>query len=149
MILYHFTSLYNLENVGPENIMAVGLKAMPVDYLPEHIVGHNLRCVWLTTNPDHPPMHSSHREVRITVVIPSHSKRLVYWPKLLRKRMSPKQMVDLDNDTREYHKWYIHCGDIPLGRFRAVEYADANLRETMLHRSPDDIEPLFYAEEVE
>jgi hypothetical protein len=35
MIFYHFTSCYNLENVGPENILAAGLKAMPVDDWPK------------------------------------------------------------------------------------------------------------------
>jgi hypothetical protein len=29
MILYHFTSLWNLRNVGPDHILAAGLKAMP------------------------------------------------------------------------------------------------------------------------
>jgi hypothetical protein len=149
MILYHFTSFYNLENVGPENIMAVGLKAMPVTNLPEEIVGNDFRCVWLTTNPDLPPMHSSHREVRIKLVIPSHSRQLIYWPKVLRKRMSAQQMVNLDKDTMEHHNWYIHRGDIPLTCFRAVEYADADLRAKMLHRSPEDVGPLFYAKEAE
>jgi hypothetical protein len=29
MRLYHFTSSYNLKNVGPENIVAVGPEATP------------------------------------------------------------------------------------------------------------------------
>jgi hypothetical protein len=31
MRLYHFTSFYNLKNVGPENILAVGLKPHRID----------------------------------------------------------------------------------------------------------------------
>jgi len=42
MILYHFTSLYKLENVGPQNILKYGLKAMPI----VHLFG--LEAVWLT-----------------------------------------------------------------------------------------------------
>jgi hypothetical protein len=145
MILYHFTSLYNLHNVGTENIMAVGLKAMPPDDLVE-VVGFDFRCVWLTSNPDHPPNHSSAREVRITLVVPSNSRKLIYWPKILKKRIGKERFGAIDAYTTEYHKWYVHLGHIPLGCFRAVEYADAALREKMATKAPDDNESLFYAE---
>jgi hypothetical protein len=131
VILYHFTSLYNLENVGPENIMAVGLKAMPVMDWPEEGLG-GVDCVWLTANPDLPPMHSSHGEVRIKLVVPSSSRRLVHLPRLLRKRVSPEQLAGLDAEAGgEWRRFYMYLGDIPSSFFWAVEYADAARREQM------------------
>jgi hypothetical protein len=70
MRLYHFTSSYNLKNVGPENIVAVGLKPHRIDWggLCDDREG-----VWLTSDPDYATggAMSAHAQVRITVVIPS------------------------------------------------------------------------------
>jgi hypothetical protein len=146
MILYHFTSLYNLENVGPENIMAVGLKAMPCTDWLEKIVG-KVSCVWLTTNPDLSPIYHGKSEVRIKLVIPSSDRRLVYVPKLLQKRCRPEELANLDADIAEnFRSFYMYLADIPLDRLRAVEYADAAFRKKMLSSVPDD-RPLFYAEQ--
>jgi len=136
VILYHFTSFYNLKNVGPENILAVGLKAMPVKNCPEGVI-RQLRCVWLTTNSDLPPIFSSHAEVRIKLVIPSSDRRLVHLPNLLRKRLSPEQLARVDAETdRAGRTFYVFFGDIPLDRFRAVEYADAARRAEMISVDP-------------
>ena len=130
MILYHFTSFYNLKN-GPENILAVGLKAMPVTDWPEEVFG-GVDCVWLTSEPDLPQRHSSYGEVRIKVVIPSSDKRLIHAPKLLRKRLSPEQLAGFDAETgKAWRTFYIFLGSVPLDCFRAVEYADAELREAV------------------
>ena len=69
-------------------------------------------------------------EVRIKVVIPTSDKRLIHAPKLLRKRLSPEQLAGFDAETgKAWRTFYIFLGDVPLNCLRAVEYADAKLRE--------------------
>lgn len=138
MILYHFTSFYNLANVGPENICAVGLKAMPCTDWPEEVVG-KVNCVWLTSNSDLAGKYHGQSKVRIRLVITSSDRRLIYLPKLLRKRLAPEQLADLDADiARDFRSFYMYLGDIPLDCLRAVEYADAARRAQMLSVEPDE-----------
>jgi hypothetical protein len=127
MILYHFTSLYNLGNVGPENILAVGLKPFPVHDYPEDIQAKIPEAVWLTSNPEHTVASmSSYDEVRLTVVIPSTDKRLVRWYKWVRKHC-PHLVEIMEKTSRENNLgaegWYLYLGPVPLGRIRAVEHA--------------------------
>jgi hypothetical protein len=140
MILYHYTSFYNLRNVGPENIVAFGLKAMPADW-PELL---GLKGVWLTTDPDMPGILTTchEREVRIRLVIPSSDKRLIHVPKLLRKLLCPEERASLEAGLNEvstaWREWYFYQGDIPCGAgyIRAIEYADEATREET-RQSPD------------
>jgi hypothetical protein len=139
VILYHFTSFYNLKNVGPENICAVGLKAMPCTDWPEYIVG-KVNCVWLTTNSDLSPTYHFEGEVRIRLVIPSSDRRLVYLPQLLRKRARPEELAGLDAEIAEdFRSFYMYLADIPLDRFRTVEYADAARRAEMISVDPEKL----------
>jgi hypothetical protein len=128
MDLYHFTSLYNMENVGPENILAVGLKARQCVDWPERIA-RELYCVWLTDNPNLQSIYCSHHEVRIQVSIPSHDRGLVHFPKLIRKRLSIEQQACLPPEARSF---YVYLGDVPLHHLKAVEYADVARRKEML-----------------
>ena len=134
MIFFHFTSFYNLENVGPENILAAGLKAMPVKgWWAKEAIGTIRRCVWLTTNPDMSPLYASYSEVRISLVISSSDRRLVHLPKLLRKRACNELMTELDADTGgHWRTFYMYLSDITLNYIRVVEYADPARREPML-----------------
>jgi hypothetical protein len=133
MILYHFTSLYNLRNVWPENILAAGLKAMPVKDWPEKAVGKIKRCVWLTTNSDLPFQFCSYSEVRIKLVIPSSERRLVHVLKRVRKRVSSEFIAGVDADTAgQWRTFYMYFGDIPIDCFRAIENGSSALREEML-----------------
>ncbi len=119
MILYHFTSLFNLKNVGPENILAVGLKAQPAR---QPVVGPIPDCVWLTSNPDMPKDYSSFAEVRIELVIPSSDKRLVPYPKYFRKHTGHAIDIVKIPQTEEAKRFYLYFGDIPLSALRVVNY---------------------------
>jgi len=133
MRLYHFTSFYNMEKVGPGNIMTAGLKAMPQNdgWLPWAGVAD---CVWLTADPDMSPRHSSYYQIRVKLIIPKTDTRLVHVPKLRRKLGLDQDVLDRNyykSQTELLHSWYIYKGDIPLklGYIREVEYADAAKRE--------------------
>jgi hypothetical protein len=128
VILYHFTSLYNLQNVGPDNIMAVGLKAFPFDWID--LMGR--QGVWLTTDPDLPGGLCAHHEARIKLLIASSDRRLIHLPKLLR-RLEPWEIENLDTTSAEvggnWRSFFIYEADIPPSHFRAVEFADPAKRE--------------------
>jgi hypothetical protein len=125
MILYHFTDFWFLKNGG--TILQEGLKAGPSDesFPPTNVV-------WLTTSPVavwaiRPP------ECRISVVIPSHDRRLVFW-----KRWAQKHRPDLLEKLAHcdcgidhgpaIETNYCYFGSLPLTMFRAVEYADPERR---------------------
>jgi hypothetical protein len=120
MILYHFTGFYHLENVGPENISAVGLKAMPIKDWAPMLLGRS--GVWLTANPDMPNTYSSFSEVRIKLKISSSDRRLVYIPKLMRKYAG--LIPPLDATSPHWRSFYLYFGDVPLELIIKVEYAD-------------------------
>jgi hypothetical protein len=136
MHLYHFASFYALENVGPENILAVGLKAEPCRDWSVPITG-GMACVWLTDNSDLPEAYCSYHEVRIQVSIPSHDRRLVHFPKLARRRLSAEQQACLPSEVRSF---YVYLGDVPLHHLKAVEYAEVERRKEMLKEAETQLE---------
>lgn len=85
--LYHFTNFWSLKNAGPDAILEAGLKAHdPNEDYP--MFGGKLRpCVWLTSQTELPVkmQKAAAQEVRITVELSSASKRLISWPRLLRR----------------------------------------------------------------
>jgi hypothetical protein len=139
MILYHFTSLYNLGNVGPDNIIAVGLKPSAIGW---EGCEHAPDSVWLTIDPDLPSVGhiASFSEVRVTVVIPSADKRLVRWEKWVRKHSSDR-IVEVANKTWiGWRSFWVYFGSVPPERIRVIEYTDPALREKMSkgEEIPDD-----------
>jgi hypothetical protein len=111
MRLYHFTSFYNLKNVGPENILAVGLKPHRIDWGG---VCDDREGVWLTSDPDYATgdAMSAHAEVRITVVIPSTDRRLVRWEKWMRRHCDPDLLRVADETAKkggfDWREWYVY-----------------------------------------
>jgi hypothetical protein len=149
MKLYHFTDAYNLFNVEPNNILDAGLipgvgsgkHLMPwvQDFTEVPIALPDV--VWFTRNPQPvPPMFEngqtgerSNKEVRITVVIPSTSKRLMRWQRWLRTRLLKGNDICATLDAivgPSWREWYVHFGCVPNGTFRAVDYADPERRRT-------------------
>jgi hypothetical protein len=131
MLLYHFTQLYNLENVGPENILAIGLKPS-VGQREYAFLGLEPCVVWLTSDPLPPkPMTNLWHggEIRITVVIPSTDGKLVRFEKYLRQqgvRIDPSQLEAYEGVTpsqleRSVKSCYVYFGEIPSSRIRKVE----------------------------
>lgn len=122
MILYHFTSLYNLQNAAPEAILAAGLKPQPLAGW-EHWAGLDAPPgVWLTRNPgdDHlaSTVISRFDECRLTVVVPSRDRRLRKWRQYVLKR-HPGEGERLDAIVREASEgvldlrdWFIYFGTI-------------------------------------
>jgi hypothetical protein len=132
MILYHFTDFAYLETCG--TILKEGLKPsvgkQGID-LPPHGV------VWLTASPTADWADES-PECRIRLAIPSHDRRLVKWDKWLRKH-APDVIEQLaqcdcgfDHDRSIRNNW-CYFGNVPLGMFRAVEYADPERRAEIEH----------------
>jgi hypothetical protein len=134
MILYHFTSLYNRRNAGPDAILASGLKPKANDYngmLPAPIPP----TVWLTADPDPAiPIMSSYREVRITLAIPAAERRLVHWFSYLRRHLDSEGFDEFVRRIADEpygpalvgaaERFYAFFGRIRPSKFRAVEYAD-------------------------
>jgi hypothetical protein len=135
MILYHFTSFFALKNAGPDAILKAGLKAhdqsknYPWVPLPA--------CVWLTSDPQPPVLFDRMPQCRITVELSTASKRLVSWPKWLRRHNylelvteAAKQYEPLRglNFEDAWRYWYVYFGDVPLKAFRAVEHASPERR---------------------
>jgi hypothetical protein len=132
MILYHFTDWYFLEAGG--TILKEGLKpAAEIDDLPPHGV------VWLTTEEDYRWAEGKSRELdqqcRIRLAIPSHDRRLVHWPKWLRKHAPDViEMLAVGSYPAGYDyriplsTTYCYFGTVPLTYFRVVEPADPEAR---------------------
>jgi hypothetical protein len=117
VILYHFTSLWNLGNVGPDNILAVGLKAFPANW-PD-LLGRTV--VWLTSDPDMPDGLCAQHDMRIALKIPSHDRKLIHVHKLLKKKLPQWAIDNLDRTSAQHggdwRTFYIYEGDIPLEYF--------------------------------
>jgi hypothetical protein len=124
MILYHFTSFYNLKNVGPENILAVGLKPgkdswreWPLEPVPPPVV-------WFTTNPNPTVRYAGYWEARITAMIPSHDRKLIGFAAYLRKHYTEGlEFLQghgpiMQEGLRDF---YLYFGHVPVSRFRAVD----------------------------
>jgi hypothetical protein len=143
MILYHFTGFYNLKNVGPKNILTVGLvpgigsgkQLMPWlgDGAPP-----NLDVVWFTRNPEPKPMfvieggEAWNREIRVTVNIPSTDRRLMNWERWFKKALVNADDIIAAMDKCPFPwKWqeaYVYFGRVSPNKFRAIEYADPEMR---------------------
>jgi hypothetical protein len=120
MIFFHFTS------VNIENVLAVGLKAMPVEDCLQKVIGKVEKCVWLTTDRDLPQGFSS-SEIRIRLVISKSDKRLVHWTPL-RKRGSSDLTEKLNAGVAGHlSPFYLYFGDIPPRLFRSIEGDAARL----------------------
>jgi hypothetical protein len=129
--LYHFTAFWNLRNVGEDNILAAGLRPgvsteyWPLDGIPP--------CVWLTANGDDRFFERA-PECRITVVIPTRDRRLVSWPKYLRKAVGAadfEKMTQAQDRERNavgqvitWRQWWMYFGTVPLSMFTVVDCAD-------------------------
>jgi hypothetical protein len=82
--------------------------------------------VWLTTNPnmskDFVTGDTPDRGAwRVTVVISSTDRRLVYGPKYFCKRTGNDFVVSSERLAREAASFYVYFGRITLDRFRAVD----------------------------
>jgi hypothetical protein len=127
MILYHFTPFYYLQNDG--TILKEGLR--PSDGA-KHGMLPPVGVVWLTTEEDyqwHERKSSELDQCRIRLAIPSHDRRLVHWPKWLRKHapdiIDMLARCDCGYDHREaMNTTYCYFGTVPLFYFREVGYAD-------------------------
>jgi hypothetical protein len=127
MVLYHFTFRRHLDN-----IVAEGLKPGTDDV------------VWMTTNPEafHPvgltreghivdiPPEIAH-DVRITLVIPSHDRRLINYRRRLHKRGGPEKVAYMsrnpylgpERSRRTLQDWHCYSGTVPPDRFREISNA--------------------------
>jgi hypothetical protein len=127
MILYHFTDFSCLENGG--TILKEGLKPA-TDAIHGCLPPHGV--VWLTTQEDYQwanGMASERDQCRIKLAIPSHDRRLVYWPKWMRKHAPDIiEMLRICNcgfdHAEQIATTYCYFGTVPLAYFREVEYAD-------------------------
>lgn len=148
MILYHFTDFYNLENAGPDAILAHGLKANDPSGQYPIFAGKLRPCVWFTSEPE-ANWWERMPECRLTIELSTISKRLVSWPKWLgRVRIYEPETglrsgleifeaaegnggirIDLgreptEAESRAWRHWYVYFGDVPRSAIRSVEYAD-------------------------
>jgi hypothetical protein len=141
MILYHFTSFYNLKNVGPENIVAVGLRPGQnswkdwvdmMEPVPPPVV-------WFTANPSPTGVfgkngNEHNSEVRITAVIPSSDRKLVSWMTYLRRhdRQLLEYLRTYNAKVREgLSDYYLYFGHVPSARIERIAYADPKARAAM------------------
>ena len=156
MILYHYTALAHLigkdgfadlkrawDTGAPEAVNGAAFAA-PGSILKAELRPHNNGendmplggptppHVWLTTNPDMSNDFVTGNTLdrgnwRITVVIPSADRRLVYWPKYFSKRTGGDYVISSEDRAHAYRLareatgFYLYFGAIPLDRFRAVE----------------------------
>jgi hypothetical protein len=140
--LYHFTSLWNLGNVGPGNIRAAGLKPFPNDY-DDLLVKPSPPLVWLTTDGEawqDGQSLASFMEARLTVELPASDSRLKHWWTYFCDRVTPEDRAFIVSPTHpdralfEYAErhWYVYFGTVRPQRITAME----KLAETAM--SPDD-----------
>jgi hypothetical protein len=116
-ILYHFTSRQALPK-----IFSIGLKAQPVLDWPEDLVG-KIKSVWLTVNPEMPPLFSSYAEYRIEVAISHTDVRLVHMRSWMRERLTRKELASIEADSgREWQSFYLYLGNIAAARIRGAQH---------------------------
>lgn len=134
MILYHFTSLAALAGddssvaaATPGSILAAGILPAKADDYDEMLRAPLPPCVWLTSDPDMPDDFRTQHGVRISVVIPSTDRRLVHWPKYIRKQdvgMMEAAMAAADFPAvakRAGKNFYVYFGAVELDRLRKIE----------------------------
>jgi hypothetical protein len=113
--LYHFTSKW-----AASKIVTQGLKANWVSNLPKKLVGQ-MEGVWLTDNPQLPPMYSSYAEYRFEIALSTSDVRLVHWRSLLRERISRKQLANIDLETPDWKSFYFYFGNIEATNIRTAD----------------------------
>jgi hypothetical protein len=85
-------------------------------------------CVWLTTNPDMCAVflngkYLDHGNWRVTVVIPSTDRRLVHWPKYMRRRAFFEMQMS-EWMRREAEGFFCYFGEVARDRIKAVDHCD-------------------------
>jgi hypothetical protein len=114
--LYHFTS----KQAVPK-IFAEGLKTNPVLDMPQELVG-KMKGVWLTVNPEMPPLFSYSAEYRFKIAISHTDVRLVHWRSTIRERLTRKHLANVDAETgREWQSFYFYFGNIGATKIRGAE----------------------------
>ena len=124
---YHFTSRAALVGDGGSVAAATAGSILVAGILPHY--DHLLRSplppsVWLTSDPDMPDDFCT---VRISVVIPSTDRRLVHWPKYIRKHDASifetqcRAPYTPAFAQRAAAQFYVYFGPVTLDRIRKVE----------------------------
>ena len=96
---------------------------------------------WLTSSPTATYAVGAGPDCRITLAVPSHDRRLVHWPKWLRKH-GEHAMIDMlkrDFATIWQSNW-CYFGTVPLSYFRAIEYADPERRAEAATRTQAELD---------
>jgi hypothetical protein len=127
MILYHFTDVRFLEVDG--TILAEGVK--PAIEKQKWVLPP-FGVVWLTADTE-ALWATRPLECRIRLAVPSHDRKLVHWGKWLRRHAPEIIEMLAACDCGHDHgpslaNDYVYFGTVPLEYFRAVEYADAEMR---------------------
>lgn len=136
MILYHYTRLINLGSAdgSKSEIMRDGLLPSRWDGYPHDDVSI-LETVWLTAQAEGIPRWwlDQNPELlkaccRIRVAIPMDDKRLMSMRQFVRLLGANPYMIEWHNDS--WRQSWVYCGKVSLSWFRAVEYADPEMRAT-------------------
>jgi hypothetical protein len=145
MKLYHFTGLQALIGEAGMAVIQPGIVDLATVAAPGSIVTDGIKpqrengydgvlrsplppCVWLTTDPNLESRFcrygSSYTNIRLTVVIPSTDRRLVYWPKYFRRyargelghnhSLSLEELVSTfpEDIQRTMATFYVYFGEI-------------------------------------
>jgi hypothetical protein len=118
MLLYHFTSLFNLPP-----ILKDGLKKGEVPLRPRH----HLNAPNLTTNPE--PLAqawaegsaTNKRKVRLAVEIPLPDHHLQTWRDVCRKNGVKREWMQALDPCGQGDFWYLYFGKIPPAMIQRVE----------------------------
>ncbi len=140
MILYHYTARVYLPAIARDGLSLGDVPVNPTD-------GFN--AVWLTTASTAdghglsdgreldaeekrlagaPPgarlYYANKREIRFAVKIPSSDRRLVYWPRWARKRLSPAWYSTLNEiGGKRADTWWLYWGVLPPHRLSGFDLA--------------------------
>ncbi len=148
MILYHYTALSHLlgedvvsalrkgeigwpiddDMAAPGSILKAGLSPNQCGDYDSLLAEPMPACVWLTTNPDMSAVflngnYLDHGNWRVTVVIPSTDRRLVHWPKYMRRRAFFEMQIS-EWMRREAEGFFCYFGEVARDRIRAVGHSD-------------------------
>jgi hypothetical protein len=111
----------------PGAIWHSGLKPSPDD---EGAYSRLLRAplapvVWLTRNPEIAPGHSSFRQLRLTVTIPSTDRRLKNWEDYVRRHACDYDYyLATPRPSREADHWFVYFGTIPPHRITGLDFIE-------------------------
>jgi hypothetical protein len=135
---YHLTSRAALVGDGgsvgavtPGSILVAGIVPAKSDDYDDLLRSPPMpACVWLTSDPDMPDDFCTRHGVRISVVIPSADRRLVHWPKYIRKHDAGLEAAtaaavaagDIPAAARRMaSQFWLYFGVVEPDRFRAIE----------------------------